>query len=174
MPTQTHTLEYRITQAADGSTPAPQFDVKSQPVDGIYRFTVPLLGLIDLSFDGPQPASLRAAPSTTGQRYISWFWAKQFALSSVNPIRSANNVEGAGYVDVENLETLPLATSRLYSLKGYIMPHGTVLRVQDMLPAVVGQPIVIRFSVIIPQTPDQDAQMRETFCCSADVLPIVA
>lgn len=174
MPAQTHTLEYRITEQADGSTPAPQFDIRSQPDEGIYRFTVARLGLIDLSFSGPQPASLRVAPSTIGQRYISWFWAKQFVLSSANPIRSANDIEGAGYVDVENLETLPLASSSIYSLKGYVMPHGTVLRLQDMLPAVPGVPIVVRFSVIIPQTPDEDAKMRESFCCSATILPITA
>jgi hypothetical protein len=168
--TQTYVAEYRISVQADGSTPAPQFDIKSQPVNGIYVFEVERLGLVDLSFSGPQPASLAAAPSTIGQRYIAWAWAKGFTLGiDPSPVRAANNVEGAGYFDVELLETLPLAAVQFYSRKGYIMPHGTVLRVQNMLPGVAGIPIVLRFGVLIPQTSDEDAQIRESFCCSASV-----
>lgn len=171
---QTSVLEYRIAIAADGSTPAPQFELGSPDDDGIYRFTVDRLGLIDLSFSGLQPAQLRAAPSTIGQRYVSWLWAKGFALGGQNPIRAANDVEGAGYVDVENLETLNLATTQVFSKKGYVLPHGTVLRLQDMTPAVVGVPIVVRINVIIPAVPEADAEMRDSFCCSETILPITA
>lgn len=172
---QTYVFEYRIAVSADGSTPAPQFDIKSRPAsNGMYLFEVDNLGLIDLSFAGRQPASLAAAPSTVGQRYISWLWAKGLALGvDASPIRSANNIEGAGYVDVEILETVGLASTQFYSRKGYIMPHGTVLRVQSMLPAVPGVPIVLRFAVIIPGTQDEDAAMRESFC-SSDTVPTLA
>lgn len=172
---QTHVLEYRIDQSADGVTPAPQFDIAGQPAtQGIYVFDVDNLGLIDLSFSGQQPTELAAAPSSIGQRYVSWLWAKNAALSGVNPVRSANDVDNAGYVDVELLETLPLAITRFYSRKGYIMPHGTVLRLQDMVPAVAGEPLVVRLAVVIPETQKQDSLFRQSFCCTDTIATIAS
>jgi hypothetical protein len=141
--------------------------------NGIYTFEVDTLGLVDLSFSGVQPSALQADPSTVGQRYVSWLWAKDFSLADPGPVRAANHIGGA-YVDVEVLETVPIVSSKMWSRKGYIMPHGTVLRLQSMVPAVVGIPIVVRLAVLIPQTPEEDAMVRESFCCSDEVATITA
>lgn len=173
----TYVLEYRISELADGVTPAPQFEVEGQiPSDGpfpdseqIYTFDVERLGLIDLSFSGILPDELAENPSGLGQRYVVWAWGRDFVLGSTTPLQKSNIVEPEGYVDLEALEVLALASSQLYSRKGYVMPQGTVLRVSDMAPATPGVPFILRLGVIIPPSIRDDALMREALCCTENI-----
>lgn len=175
--TPTYVLEYLIRELADGVTPAPQFEVDGEiPSDGpfpddeqIYTFTVDRLGLIDLSFSGALPPELADAPSGLGQRYVSWAWGRDFVLASATPLQKANDVEGEGFVNLESLETLPVASSQFYSRKGYVMPHGTVIRVRDLAPATPGVPFLLRFGVVIPASVRDDALMREALCCTENI-----
>ena len=175
--TPTYVLEYLISELADGVTPSPQFEVASSDVglpqddnEQIHTFSVARLGLIDLSLSGILPAELAAAPSGLGQRYVVWAWGRDFVLGDASPLQSANTVEGEGYVNVEPLETLPLGAKTFYSKKGYIMPHGTVLRVANMAPEVAGVPFLLRIGVIVPPSVRDDAAMREALCCTESIV----
>lgn len=173
----TYVLEYLVRELADGITPAPQFEVDGAiPSDGpfpdreqIYSFTVDRLGLIDLSFSGILPPELAERPSGLGQRYVSWAWGRDFVLGSESPLQKSNDIVNEGYVDVEALEVLPVASSQFYSRKGYVMPQGMVLRVSDMAPAILGEPFLLRFGIVIPPTERDDALMREAFCCTENI-----
>lgn len=172
--TQTYVLEYHVSELADGSTPAPQFAIEGAiPSDGptenneqIYVFQVPRLGLIDLSLSGILPPELADNPSGLGQRYVVYAFVRDFVLASVSPVQSANEIGAEGYVNLEALETLPILSTQFYSRKGYIMPHGTVLRVADMAPKVAGQPFMIRIGIVVPQSVKEDAEMRGALCCT--------
>lgn len=173
----TYVLEYLVRELADGITPAPQFEVEGEiPSDGpfpdreqIYTFEVDRLGLIDLSLSGILPPELAERPSTLGQRYVSWAWGRNFFLGSAEPLQKSNDVVNEGYVDVEALETLPVASSQFYSRKGYVMPQGSVIRVSDMAPNLLGRPFLLRFGIIVPPSIRDDALMREAFCCTENI-----
>ena len=166
-----------MRELADGITPAPQFEVEGAiPSDGpfpdteqIYTFTVDRLGLIDLSLSGVLPAELAERPSGLGQRYVAWAWARDFVLGSASPLQKSNDVVNEGYVDLEALETLPVASTQFYSRKGYKMPQGTVIRVSDMAPATPGVPFLLRLGIVVPPTERDDALMREAFCCTENI-----
>jgi hypothetical protein len=173
----TYVLEYLVSELADGITPAPQFEVEGAiPSDGpfpdaeqIYVFPVARLGLIDLSLSGILPPELADAPSGLGQRYVAWAWCSGFVLGAVSPLQKANRIGPEGVVNLQALEVLPAAASQFYSRKGYVMPQGTVLRLQNMAPAVPGVPFTVRIGVIVPPTIRDDALMREAFCCTEDI-----
>lgn len=175
--TPTYVLEYLISELGDGTTPAPQFEVEGAiPSDGpfpddeqIYTFEVARLGLIDLSLSGILPAELAENPSGLGQRYIAWAYAEGFALGAVSPVQKANRIGPEGYVNVQALEVLPAASTTFYSRRGYIMPQGTVLRLQNMAPLVAGVPFKVRIGVIVPASVRDDALMRQAFCCTEDI-----
>lgn len=170
-------LEYLVRELCDGVTPAPQFQIEGQiPSDGpfpdseqIYTFEVDRLGLIDLSLSGILPPALAERPSGLGQRYVVDFWARHLLLGSQNPLFKANDVVNEGYVNLQALETIPVASTQFYSRKGYTMPQGTVLRVQDMAPNVPGRPLLLRLGIIVPPTIREDALMREALCCTQDI-----
>lgn len=173
----TYVLEYQISELADGVTRAPQFPIEGQiPSDGpfpdpeqIYTFQVERLGLIDLSLSGILPPELAQRPSGLGQRYVSWVWAQRFVLGSATPVQKANDIEGEGFVSVQPLEILPVASTQFYSRRGYRMPQGTVLRIQDMAPLEPGRPIIFRLGITVPPTIRDDALMREAFCCTENI-----
>lgn len=177
MATPTHVLEFRVRELADGTTPGEQFVVEGMiPSDGpfpdaeqIYVIEQDRLGLIDLSFSGILPEPLSSMPSLLGQRYVTWAWGRDFVLGAGNPLKKSNLIEDAGYVDVQDLELLPVASSQFYSRKGYNMPHGTVIRLTDMAPAIPGQPFILRLGIIIPSTISEDGLMRDALCCTEQI-----
>lgn len=174
----TYVVEFQVSELADGVTPAPQIDVVGQiPSDGafpdteqIYEVAVDRLGLIDLSMSGILPEPLASLPSGLGQRYVTWAWGRGFVLGNASPLQKSNNVSPEGYVNLQALETLPLGSTQFYSRSGYVMPHGTVLRVDNMAPLVQGVPFILRLGIFIPLSVRDDALIRQALCCTEDIL----
>jgi hypothetical protein len=173
----TYVLEFQVSELADGVTPAPQYELDGQiPSDGafpdseqIYVIPVARLGLIDLSVSGILPEPLASAPSGLGQRYVTWAWARGFVLANASPLQKSNDIQPEGYVNLQALETLPLGSTQFYSRKGYVMPHGTVLRLNNMAPLVQGEPFILRLGVYVPLSVRDDALLRAALCCTEDV-----
>jgi hypothetical protein len=153
MMAQTFTLEFLVDGALDGATEV-DYDIEGVffDEDQIYVFSVPgNLGILNIGFFGDR---------TIGNRFIPWLWVFSSAAGVVGAsVDVVDAREGLPPAVLDNVASLAGVTSR-YVTPAAFVPQGAKLRFNGMT-AIIGNPIKIRFNVIVPEWL-QDAALIQT------------
>jgi hypothetical protein len=160
---QTVCVEYRVSGALDGLTPAPTFSMNPKSddfippdEDGIFVVSADDLGLIDPTF-------------LFGQAYADRFiktlviYGPNFPTSPDN-VRVVTRDHDGALVILKTELTINPASSGVYSKRCIFVPQGGMLQVLGMTGSAVN-PIVVRLGIWQPDTLKALAAMRQACCC---------
>ena len=144
---QTFTLEYIVLGSLDGVTPSPPFSVDPNAEDylrpgpdQLYTQVVQNLGVIDPDF---------GVGGSQGNRILAWFWI--YGPTPGAPGASVGVVDAQG-PGLEQQQLIDLATkTQAYVSAPRLVPQGSRIKV-DGLTAAPGQPVVVRFNVLVADT----------------------
>lgn len=153
MGVQQITLQYSVSGALDGSTPAPPFTLDSDSRDfvalsenGVYEYDVPgALGVLEVPFFGGV---------ADGYRLISAFWMVAIGVGASNAVLDMQDRNTHSFVT--RLASLS-GQSGLYR-KGILVPQGMRLTINGF--AASATPKIIRFNVIVPAVNDDFAELQ--------------
>lgn len=156
-------LQYIVQRNLDGVTPAPAFGVPpaAEDYDPETQFitqTVEDLGLIDLT----------GLPGGSGQladRLVKWL-----IILGPNAPTSTDNVSVSfdGLIVQTDVE-IPAGDLGIYSRRCILVPQTAQLRLNGM-SAQVGDPIIVRMGVWMPQTRLELAEMMQACCCTGSAV----
>lgn len=156
-------LEYRVTGALDGVTPAPAYAIPPSPdspvvpPDNKIVQTVENLGLLDLT----------GFPGRHGQiadRIVKWI-----IVYGPNVPFAADNIAVAfdGRRETRTALTIPAGANGIYNRNCIFVPQSAQLQL-DGMAASATEPVVVRLQVWQPQTLNDLADMINSCCCLAN------
>jgi hypothetical protein len=153
MTIQQITLQYHVTGALNGSTPAPPFtldpgssDYVAPSENGVYEFDVSgNLGVLEVPFYGGV---------ADGYRMISAFWLSSGVAGAADAVLDIYDRNSEAFVT----RIASLATSASFYRKGILIPQGTRLVVSGFAASAIRK--VIRYNILVPATNDDFAALQ--------------
>jgi hypothetical protein len=180
---QTNCLEFLVSGSLDGTTPNPIFeradsetprpDPPGTDAENIYRFEVENLGILDLDF--PAVAERPDGTVTRGNRYVTWL-----VIDTGGPQGGAG--AGVNVVAYRPDSNTPIVQEPIEDLENEIglyrkacifVPHGSALQLTGV-DADAGTPILVRLSVALPRTREEEEDLINACCCMAGYFTLFA
>jgi hypothetical protein len=150
MALRTFTVEYRVSGQLDGSTPSPPLSIARVQANGIYRFAVTNLGLVDPSYDGEV--------GSIGDRLM-----RDLVLAAPDaPVNGEVAIVSGGIV----YDTILTPTTTLEQFVNCVpLPQGSMLRFDGYDASGDPTPIVLRMKFTASDSTESYPDLLQACCC---------
>lgn len=143
---QAITVEYLVTGALDGVTPAEPIDFETTPFNlatQVYEGgTQALLGLID--------PDLISGGGSIGSRQIPFLWIDTAAVGQAGAAVEVVGVRAADDVALQKVVENLVGQAGAFVDRGFQVAQGSAIRIQGFT-APAGTPIRVRISICVPK-----------------------